>query len=80
MTSTALPGGANDDKDSPPPLGDCWKLWVFSEILKVFNERRKAPRAGGIDGLGGSLNSTLKWSAQAAHNQAVEYGLSPATG
>jgi hypothetical protein len=27
--------------NSPPPLGDCWKLWVFSEILKVFNERRE---------------------------------------
>ena len=30
--------------DSPPPLGDCWKPWVFSEILKVFNERRGGRR------------------------------------
>ena len=36
--------------------------------------------AGGIDGLGGSLNSTLKWPEQAGHSRAVEYGLSPATG
>ena len=79
-SETSRPQPKKSKTDSPPPLGDCWKLWVFSEILKVFNERRKAPRAGGIDGSGGFLNFTLKWPEQAGHSRAVVYGLSPATG
>jgi len=40
-SGTSRPQLKKSKTDSPPPLGDCWKLWVFSEILKVFNERRE---------------------------------------